>query len=379
MKSTTGEHFVALDQIRAVAAFMVFAWHFTHADQGTPLPFEGAPWFVPLTLVDEGHTGVSLFMTLSGYLFAKLLNGRTVDYGPFLWNRFLRLAPLLGLVIILAGVQRSVQGLPMMPYAQSVLQGIVAPSLPNGGWSITVEAHFYFLLPLILWLSRRWAPWLIICLLGAVMVRALLYARFGEVQSVSCWTIIGRIDQFLIGIFLFQCRVCFVKRHLLAVVVAALFIVFHWSFNAAGGYYGTSKSPIWIVLPTIEGMACGLLIAYYDGSFSLQNKGFSRVLGLIGTYSYSIYLLHVFVVFDLAAVIDERVMKLSNIYSATIWAIICFGLMVPVGYLSARYIEAPFLRLRKSYTGAAAATSRPDALTSASATPSPHPAVWRPQ
>jgi len=30
-------------------------------------------------------------MTLSGYLFAKLLDGKRIKYGSFLWNRFLRL------------------------------------------------------------------------------------------------------------------------------------------------------------------------------------------------------------------------------------------------------------------------------------------------
>jgi len=29
-----------------------------------------------MALLDEGHTGVALFMTLSGYLFAKLLDGK---------------------------------------------------------------------------------------------------------------------------------------------------------------------------------------------------------------------------------------------------------------------------------------------------------------
>lgn len=66
MRSSSGEHFIALDHVRALAAFMVFAWHFTQAANGYPVPFEYVPALFPFSLLDAGHTGVALFMTLSG-------------------------------------------------------------------------------------------------------------------------------------------------------------------------------------------------------------------------------------------------------------------------------------------------------------------------
>ena len=60
-----------LDHIRAVAAFMVFSWHFTtfnNFHRVTP-----DIYLFPISLLTEGHTGVVLFMTLSGYLFSKYL------------------------------------------------------------------------------------------------------------------------------------------------------------------------------------------------------------------------------------------------------------------------------------------------------------------
>src|SRR2546426_4916546 len=110
MKSSSGEHFIALDHVRALAAFMVIAWHFTHGTQGYPVPFEGAPVVFPLALLDEGHTGVALFMTLSGYLFAKLLDGKAIDYLAFLRNRVLRLLPLLFVVILIGAIRFYVKG-----------------------------------------------------------------------------------------------------------------------------------------------------------------------------------------------------------------------------------------------------------------------------
>src|SRR5882724_11110413 len=110
MRSSSGEHFIALDHVRALAVFMVFTWHFTHAANGYPVPFEYVPALFPLSLLDEGHTGVALFITLSGYLFAKLLDGKSIDYRAFLWNRFLRLVPLLAVVLLIVGLTKLVNG-----------------------------------------------------------------------------------------------------------------------------------------------------------------------------------------------------------------------------------------------------------------------------
>lgn len=89
MRSSSGTHFIALDHVRAFAAFMVFTWHFTHATNGYPIPFDYVPRIFPFALLDEGHTGVALFMTLSGYLFAKLLDGKTINFS-FIEAPFLR-------------------------------------------------------------------------------------------------------------------------------------------------------------------------------------------------------------------------------------------------------------------------------------------------
>ena len=146
MRSSSGEHFIALDHVRALAAFMVFAWHFTHAANGYPVPFEYAPALFPLSILDEGHTGVALFMTLSGYLFAKLLDGKSIDYMAFLWNRVLRLAPLFVVLALIVGINKFIAGESIYSYVNSLARGALYPSLPNGGgrlrWSSTTTQFF---------------------------------------------------------------------------------------------------------------------------------------------------------------------------------------------------------------------------------------------
>ena len=353
MRSSSGAHFIALDHIRAVAAFMVFAWHFTHATRGYPIPFDYVPAFFPLALLDEGHTGVALFMTLSGYLFAKLLDGKSIDYKAFLWNRALRLFPLLFVVILIVGVKQLAAGGSILSYLYSIARGVFYPSLPNGGWSITVEFHYYAVLPLFLWMLRKSKLLPISIIVAAIAIRFLVHQEKGEIQSLAYWTIFGRIDQFALGMLLYHLRVHVAHRHGIAIVVLLGFTMFYWYFDRGGGFYQSpsypSPSPLWILLPTIEGIAYAVAIAWYESSFSHSTTATSKFIGRIGEFSYSIYLLHFFVVFRAAEFVHERIMDISNFYLACAWSVIFFLLMVPAGYLSFRFIEAPFLKQRRRY------------------------------
>ncbi len=352
MKSSTGAHFIGMDHLRALAAYLVVLWHFNHFTY--PSPQNHNTGFFPLSLLSEGHTGVALFMTLSGYLFAKLLDGKSIRFAPFIWNRALRLLPLLALVVFLAGVVHVAQGESVREYLKTSVQGLIFPTLPNGGWSITVELHFYLLLPLLLWLFRqsRWLPLALIA--GVIGFRAIWWIQNGEVQSVAYWTILGRIDQFVLGMMGFYHREKIAGRHGRVALILAGFMLVFWFFDLKGGFYRetayTAFSLIWLVLPTLEGLAYGALIAWYDNSFSFRNTGFSKFLGRAGELSYSMYLLHAFIVYATPKLVHAYVMPLSNFYLIWFWATVFYLVMLLPAELSYRYIEAPFLRFRKRYT-----------------------------
>jgi peptidoglycan/LPS O-acetylase OafA/YrhL len=144
VRSTSGQYYEKLDHVRAVACYLVFIWHFSHGGNGRPVPFGYAPTVFPLALIDEGHIGVAVFMCLSGYLFAKILNGAAISYGRFIWNRFVRLAPLLAFVSIIDGFQYIHSGWTTFTYIRYWMAGAIVPERwPNNGWSLAIEAHFY--------------------------------------------------------------------------------------------------------------------------------------------------------------------------------------------------------------------------------------------
>jgi peptidoglycan/LPS O-acetylase OafA/YrhL len=105
-------------------------------------------------------------------------------------------------------------------------------------------------------------------------------------------------------------------------------------------------------MPTIEGIAYAIAITWYDNSFKHSTGKVSLFIAYIGTYSYSIYLLHFFVVFRFSNIINRNIVHLSNIYLTIIFSILCFFLMIPIGYTSYRFIELPFLKFRTRYIAA---------------------------
>ena len=67
---------------------------------------------------------------------------------------------------------------------------------------------------------------LILSLVVFVKARVGFYTLFGEVQSVSYWTIIGRIEQFLLGIIAFKLKDHIAGKKYLASPIAFFFLVF---------------------------------------------------------------------------------------------------------------------------------------------------------
>ena len=352
MRSSEGAYFVGLDHLRGLAAFLVFTWHFLHSDNGFPVALGQPPLVFPLAVFDEGHCGVALFMTLSGYLFAKLLDGKDVNYRSFLWNRALRLCPLLFAVLAYRTLRVALAGGDVAGFLRSLAEGIVLPSLPAGAWSITVEAHFYLLLPAILLLLRRHLGWVALILGAALGLRALIWFATGQVFEPAYLTLVGRIDQFVFGIVFFRCRHLLAGRHLLLLIAVLCFAGCYERLDWLRGYYQShcclAADPIWIVLPTADGLFCGMLIAWYDG-LELAARGLSRLIAHIGEYSYSIYLLHFFVVFKMAAFIDDHIVRLANLYVALFASVVAFLLIVPFAAVSYHLIERPALRLRRRY------------------------------
>jgi peptidoglycan/LPS O-acetylase OafA/YrhL len=348
VKSSEGVHYVGLDHVRALAVFLVFGYHMLEAARETGASLPDAHSFFLNSLLNQGHTGVALFMTLSGYLFSRLTEGKSIAIGAFLKNRSLRLFPLL-LVVLL--VCFGLENLGPAAIVQKLILGLVFPIWPNGTWSIIVEIHFYLIFPVLLILSRR-SPWpLLWVLLAALVCRYAIYLTSPErVQSIAYWTIFGRIDQFILGMILARAGNVLTGKNGFAATIAICFIISINSFDGMGGIHSAADlSSLWVWWPSFEGLSFAILIAWYDRSFNMPNTGLSQMIARIGQWSYSIYLLHFFFVWKFVGWIDRSIFAVDRFDQVLALTLIAFPLMLIPAAFSYRFIEHPFLKRRIKY------------------------------
>lgn len=220
-----------LDALRGVAILAVFVQHlgdrffpFLEARAASALPAATAPW--ALTILHHAWWGVDLFFVLSGFSLAQgyvsaFAAGRA---GPaprvFLARRAARILPaFLAAIAVMIALRPRVVLQPGFPAALgahlALLQGYVTPGgivLIGAAWSLTTEAHFYLLLPLLARPlldparpARRWLTAGALCAF-AWGSRALLHAWILEpgvhsalLEASQRRWISSRLDQFVLG------------------------------------------------------------------------------------------------------------------------------------------------------------------------------------
>lgn len=353
MKSSTGSYFHNIDFLRGIAVLMVMVWHYVH-----PFVPYSTTTYLLVDFFEEGHMGVALFMVISGFLFASLVLNKAIDPVLFIYNRFLRLAPLLILVLLFWTIYDQ-KGPGFM--ALQLLKGFLNGGWPYGSWSIAVEVQFYALFPIILWATKLRIRRLLALLILIITVRLCVYGYRGEVQLYSYWTLGGRADQFLIGLIAgtwFKAR-----PHdftpLLGITLLNVFFLFAFAvhqFNEHGGFYAMDNYPtnnsLWVYWPTLEAVGFGaLLLSTF--ALALPNNAITKPITWIGECSYSIYLLH-FIFFEFLKI--QHISPLAQKLSPQHWGIVACGItalyflvIIGVSRLSFIFIEKTFLGFRRSY------------------------------
>ncbi|MGM5050282.1 acyltransferase family protein [Tardiphaga sp. 604_B6_N1_1] len=354
-------HIAALDDLRGIAALMVFFAHITHnltrgIDQSL-----GA-WLHPdsvfFAILAEGHSGVSLFLVLSGFLFAYGAHNKEIRYGGFIRNRVLRIYPMYLLMLVLGAYTMTAQ-FSFLSFLSSVFLFSQTKDGLNGGgftillWTISVEFTFYLIFPFLHRFKTQLALKYLIGLLGlAIILRFLCVGLGANARDISYFTIVGRIDQFLIGMMAgYYCAVGLpeFKRPLLNLSLAVLLILVSlFTFNRLGGWIVVSG---WkVVWPTYEAVMFGALIVAYLPCQRHLNRHYRKVIGRIGLMSYSIYVMHMPI---LLAIQSQHLYArvFSNLYAnAMLSALYIVPIVLGVSTATYLLIEKPFMSLRGRYS-----------------------------
>lgn len=368
MQSANIAYMPRLDHLRFYAAFIVLLYHFFHpmlAQQDNPL----------LLVVREGYGGVALFMVLTGFILTSICLGREVQYRAFLMNRLLRIYPLYIVAVCIAAFAfgRQVDALSFVALATFLgnLSDVKLPHFPHL-WTIMVEFQFYLLFPLLMIFVRRVGLGYLAGILALFLsLRLLVFFLDGTVQDASYWTLLGRLDQFVLGMLLAvlhrQRPTLFANPVWLAVALLTLqgwLMTFVWW---SGGYFGEgsphSPSIAWAFSPLLEGAAYGFVLLAYlhfrwplPASEAMQRLGAqaSAVFAWLGTISYSLYVWH----FPFA-MLHHRMMERGWDMPIVggVWYLEFLVVLLPailaVSALSYYVIERPFLAMRVKYLAGA--------------------------
>jgi peptidoglycan/LPS O-acetylase OafA/YrhL len=294
-----------LDHVRFFAAMFVILFHCVILFESLNLASKQVIYDNPFTRIClEGGTGVSLFMTLSGFLFARICHNKDINLWQFYRNRLLRIYPLFMFVLLMAcciDPQRN----DLLALFRSIFlmhnfkDAVYVQKLTEVLWTIPVEFQFYALFPFLLIFYRKSGiKYLFLLIALAVATKAAVYGYYGSVHLMAYTTIFGRIDQFVMGIILgfsFDKLKKYFESPLVFFAIFSVTLFGLWYVAVPPNVLNWPNSAWWIVRNLIEGVAFGFLILSYEATtFSLPRLA-SRLVAFGGTLSFSLYVDHFFV------------------------------------------------------------------------------------
>lgn len=302
-------YFPALTGLRAVAAYCVFFFHFPPVEATGSLGRE-----VLHALCREGHVGVSLFFTLSGFLICRRYYQQTFTRQQ-LWQyarrRWARIYPVFFLVTTLTFVVGKLyladNALPLYLANITLLKGFTDELAFTGivqTWSLTVEECFYLLAPLLFWLGRRYSllTWPAVAL-GLGLAGYVIYSLgqstslfdFGAAHFMLVATIFGRSTEFLVGAAFARLpfsvkpgRATWIGLLLTALVMVVLTAIqLHTGKVSIDTGVGVAVNNL--LLPVATGL---LLHGLAAGPSWLARLLSTPLLQVLGKASYCFYLIH---------------------------------------------------------------------------------------
>jgi len=359
----SSHHYRALDGVRGLAILLVFAFHSARPD---------ATRSVVLRAIDQifgqGWIGVDIFFVLSGFLITGILydtRNEVLYFKRFYVRRALRIFPIfyaLCLAVLLLAPFLQIHWrwgyLAFLLYAANILLAStrsydrIGPFVTTHMWSLAVEEQFYLLWPATIRILKTRVRMLRVTL--ALMALAVLL-RFVQLCLGVSWHSIyrelpTRMDSLAAGatlalllrgprkhVWIAVTRYCLVPLWL-AILAIGCFLPDFQDFNA----------PIIIWGPTLLALASVTLIGEAVRSGSMAGQILSNsVLRFLGRISYGLYLYQGCVrgwMRPLRLFFDER---LHSYARAGVCALaVMFCATVAFSYLSYRFFEMPFLRLK---------------------------------
>ncbi len=339
--------FGALDGLRCLSILMVI-WH--HAGGQRP------------GMLGRGQLGVALFFAISGFLITTLLLREREARGQislrgFYYRRTLRIFPLYYAVIaaytvlvalVEKGSQPGQEFVRNLPYFLSYTSNWFVELEPSErvilyfAWSLATEEQFYLVWPGVVRYMRPFAgPAAFMVTLLAIDVGLELAAAAGMVDGEL---LVVRIATSVAAPICLGCLGATLVHRPRGFALAWRWIGARWCAPAAAAATIASLALDVPMMARYLAMSWLVLAVCIREDHALAPVLGNRVVRHVGTISYGMYLLHM-----LALNAAARVVPAGSdlaLFAATA------GLSVILATLSFRYLERPFLRLKRRVRGA---------------------------
>jgi peptidoglycan/LPS O-acetylase OafA/YrhL len=368
-------YFDNLDALRTIACFIVMASHMSVQNTFHLIADTYVVNHV-IGLLTSGGTGVSVFFVLSGFLISFLLfkekEKRPINIKHFYLKRVLRIWPLyLALGIYAFGIYPFKEDLLHidMNYANSLayystflsnfdMLNILADDAKIGlkmvsvTWSVSIEEQFYLIWPLLFFLNRRFLSYLFIVIIAISITFRIMH--YDEIQTLYFHSLSVVMDLTVGALIAYLSIYSNRFKQFFQVIPKSLNLLIYLIGLAILIFQN-------FIFPTIYDHAIlrffyVIFFAYIIAEQNMNNNSFYKLgrfkwLSRIGKYTYSLYMLHL-VVLDMLAYffryfsIDYH----NNSLNGFLFAIIGFAGSGVLAYLSYKFMETPFLKLKEKIT-----------------------------
>jgi peptidoglycan/LPS O-acetylase OafA/YrhL len=342
LRSEGSDRFFALDGLRGVLAVSVFIHHAAFYTSY----FRGTGWYVAhesFTFM-IGAVSVAVFFMITGFLFwsKAIMACGNLNAWSFYVSRIRRIYPMLlfllaaNLLIVAVGSNGELREPPSQVIGEVsrwFLGGLAGFPVINSfypvyhvsmTWTLEYESWFYLLLPLLAFLL--WRPWRFAAAIGFAAILLPFAREYINYPNLAGFAL-GGIAAYCLN----EKKEMPVKSAALSFGVVVLLAGLCWS-----SYHLPSFSWRFIAFPIF------LAVLYGCTFFGMLTTNAWR---LLGTVSYSIYLIHGTVLYVVLGTINLRY-PLSGFSTAQLYLVSagCALLVVAFSSITYRLIERPFMR-----------------------------------